>query len=120
MTRWFPVLSLMLACSEASPDSGAPAVVEDSGEPEHEEERDDCEEISIKVIGDEPPSVGDTWTVYLNCDAAVLTGTTVVRVDPVDLATIDDNVITWDLAGEGTLRVQVGNMRVEDTVVVSD
>ncbi len=110
---------LVLGCGDKAADSGLVAdtsAMED--EDDEGDERDDCEEVSIKVIGPQPPVLGDEWTVYLNCDEALMTGTTVVRVDPPDFAGIADNVISWTTAGEATLSVQVGSIRLYEDVTV--
>lgn len=119
------LLMMLAACGgEAGVDSAAAAVGDtgqegrtDSDEPEG---KAGCEEVAIKVIGEEPPVVGDSWTLYLDCDGAVMTGTTVVRVDPADFATLADNVVTWTTAGTADLSVQVGSTRLVEEVTVGE
>ena len=86
------LLTVLLACNKASVDSGTQADPEDTGSGTSDRDDDDddggCDELSIKVLGEDPPSVGDEWTVYMKCDDAVLTGTSVVRVDPVEMALV--------------------------------
>lgn len=118
------LLSVLLACNKASVDTGTPAALEDTGSGTSDRDDDDddgdCEELSIKVLGEDPPSVGDEWTVYMKCDDAVLTGTSVVRVDPVEMALVFDNVLTWQESGECLLSVQVGSFKEEETVTVGE
>ena len=81
-------------------DGGA----EDSGEPEVEP----CGEVWIDYMGEDEPHVGDEWTIWLRCDDALLVGPTVIRFDPLDFASVNENVVTWTQAGEGLMRVQTG------------
>ena len=118
------LLTVLLACGKTSSDSGDPPGSEDtsSGTSDRDDDDDDggCDELSIKVLGEDPPSVGDEWTVYMKCDDAVLTGTSVVRVDPVEMALVYDNVLTWQEAGECLLSVQVGGFKEEETVTIGE
>ncbi|MBN2799055.1 MAG: hypothetical protein JXX28_07895 [Deltaproteobacteria bacterium] len=93
-------LLLLLACSPETEDTGEPQVT-DPG----------CEVLEIQVDGEDPPSVGDLWTVGLHCDGAALLGATVVLVDPADTAQIDVNHVHFTREGELTLWVQVGRYR---------
>lgn len=79
-----------------------------------------CEETWIDYIGEDEPMVGDSWTVWLYCDDALLTGPTVIRFDPLDFATVQDNVVTWVRDGKGIMRVQTGAEWAELTVVVGE
>lgn len=81
-----------------------------------------CDEVWMKVDGPEFPVVGDTWTVWLYCDDALMTGATVLNVDPPSAATIeaDTTTLTWVEAGEATVRLQVGARWDEVTVEVGE
>lgn len=68
-----------------------------------------CEETWIDWVGSDQPHVGDEWTVWLYCDGALLTGPTVIRFDPLDFATVDENIVTFTEAGPGWMRVQTGS-----------
>ena len=117
------LIMLAAACGEPEEDDTSAALADaDTSEIQEEDEgtKEACEEVSIKVIGEEPPTVDSTWTVYMSCDGAVMTGATVVRIDPPDFASIADNVITWTTAGEAVLSVQIGSVRLTEDVVVSE
>lgn len=87
-------------------------------DPGDTESAEPCEELVVDVMGDDPPHVGDTWTVWLRCDGATLTGATVLRFDPPDFATIDDNQAAFLYVGEATMTIQVGRERVTREVEV--
>ncbi|MFZ5482145.1 MAG: hypothetical protein ACOZNI_35620 [Myxococcota bacterium] len=111
------MLTLLLAhaCAAPEEDSGEPA---DDTPPEETEEALTCETLEVRVDGVDPPHVGDTWSVILACDDAVLTGTGRVSVDPPDFASIDNLRVTFLYAGEGTVKMQVGSYRAERAVEV--
>jgi len=67
-----------------------------------------CDETSLFIDGPDEPRVSQSWTVLMRCDGDTLVGPMVVRIDPSSLASIDDNELTFNEAGEGQLRVQVG------------
>ena len=92
-----------------------PEVVEEE-EPEYEE----CVELSYEVLGPEEPVVGDTWIVWARCDGATLIGATVLRFDPSDFASLDENTATFLYAGTGTMKLRVGNQNFEQEVVVAE
>lgn len=85
---------------------------------EEEEEYEPCVETWIDYTGTDSPSVGDEWTVWLRCDGAILTGPTVIRFDPLDFASVEDNVITFARSGEGWMRLQTGVEWAELDIVV--
>jgi len=104
------------ACTDApQEDSAEEIVVEDS--PSGLE----CDTLDIRVTGEDPPSVGDTWTVWLWCnDDVLLTGATRLIFDPNDIATVTSNEVEFIRAGEATLLVQVGSRRQTRDVSVSE
>ncbi|NOY25135.1 MAG: hypothetical protein GXP62_04600 [Oligoflexia bacterium] len=77
-----------------------------------------CDENRIDYIGPDEPVVGDEWIVWLYCDEALLNGPMVLRFDPLDFASVADNVATWRLEGTGTMFVQTGSQRAEMEVTV--
>jgi hypothetical protein len=79
-----------------------------------------CEAITVDYDGPDEPHVGDTWTVWLRCDEALVTGPTIIQSDPLDFMHLKDNVVTWVYAGTGTLKVQVGTLIAYETVTVVD
>ena len=77
-----------------------------------------CDGVTVYVDGRDPPQVGDVWTVLLRCDGTTITGPMVLRIDPVDLALLDENTLTFQREGEGTVRAQVGSFRATREVTV--
>jgi hypothetical protein len=106
----------VLACSDAPEgDSAEEVVVEEAPTGLV------CDTLDIRVTGDDPPSVGDAWTVWLWCnDDTLLTGATRVSFDPNDIATVSSNEVEFLKAGEATLTVQVGSRRESRDVTVSE
>ena len=49
-----------------------------------------------------------------------MTGPSVVRVNPANFATIDENVLTFTQAGTATITVQVGAERGSGEVTVTE
>lgn len=84
------------------------------------EEYEGCEETWVNYVGEDEPVVGDEWTVWLYCDDALLTGPMIIRFDPLDFATVYDNVVTWRQTGEAMMYVQTGAERAELTVTVGE
>ncbi|MCB9779375.1 MAG: hypothetical protein H6742_12485 [Alphaproteobacteria bacterium] len=121
-----PLLMLLVGCDV--PGLGGSGKVDDTtddgdGSSTDVDEDDDdgwepCVETWVDFVGDEEPHVGDDWTVWLRCDGAILTGPTVIRLDPVEAAYVDENVLTWDQAGEVWLKVQTGTEWAETWVTV--
>ena len=116
LARMLPVC-LLLSCGEkedtASRDT-APQQVE-----EHEDSSG-CQAVTLDILGPEDPVVGDSWTVWLHCDEALLTGVTVLSFAPPEFATVDENVATFLYAGEATMRMQVGAYWQEQDVTVGE
>ena len=80
----------------------------------------DCTELTLKVHGEEAPRVGDTWTVFMYCDDVVLNGAGRLSFEPPDFARIDNNLATFLYAGDATMRMQMGNRRLEQAVTVAE
>lgn len=108
---WF-----FIACAEPEEDTAEEVVVQDT------EEREPCELIDIDHDESEPdpPAVGDSWTLFMWCDDMLLTGTARISVDPVDAAALDENVITFLVAGDLELTMQTGTYKTTETVTVLD
>ena len=107
---------LLLACASPALDTGDTGVVA-----EHEPDpMSGCDELELKIIGEDEPSVGDEWTVWLYCDGALLTGWGVLRFDPADFALVYDNVATFVYEGTASMTMQVGTFKESMTVTVSD
>ena len=112
-------LAACLGLGSGGDDTGGSVLLVDTADTEEDsEDEGGCEEVTLKVIGDEPPVVGDTWVVWLYCDDALMTGVMVVQIDPTDFALIEDNEVTFVTAGTGTLTVQTGSFRFEEEVTV--
>ena len=115
MYRYLFCVLVGVACSGNADDT-------DSGDTEPvdtEEEYKGCTETVIEVDGPESPVVGDSWTVWMHCDGVLMTGGMVIIFDPLDFATKDSNVITFSLAGEGEMMVQMGSYRETMDITVS-
>lgn len=104
---------LLTGCTGEDSDSAPPEETGDTFE--------GCEETEIFVDGRERPQVGDSWTIIMKCveDGAVIQGPAIIRITPRELATVDENVLTFQQIGEGEVRMQVGTYvsRVDVTVV---
>lgn len=72
-----------------------------------------CDHVAVDFSGPDDPKVGDTWTVFLECDGTNITSGLVIHLDPADLASVDGRSITFSRAGSGTLTVQGGAERAE-------
>lgn len=68
-----------------------------------------CEEVEVDYDGEDPPSVGTTWTLFPRCDGALVLGAVVIRVEPLESASLDENLITFEQAGICEISVQVGS-----------
>ena len=77
-----------------------------------------CDVLEVGYDGENPPSVGESWTVWPICDGSLVFGAMVVQVDPTSCATIDEGVVTWKEAGSCELMVQSGSQRAYETVEV--
>ncbi|MED5372810.1 MAG: hypothetical protein VX899_17460 [Myxococcota bacterium] len=110
------MLLLLLACT-AGEDTGT--VTEDT-EPVEYPEPEGCEEVGVGFDGEDPPAIGDTWTVWPTCDGKAVMGGTVIRVTPVDMAYQDGITLTWEKAGEAEIMAQTGPDRAYLTVTVTE
>ena len=109
------LLPILAACG--GPPPADTAAVEE--EEEAESEREPCGELTIRVNGEDPPTVGDRWYMLLVCDGAVMTGALRVIWDPNDIAAVDETD-TWTFlyAAEATLTMQAGSQRTSRAVTV--
>ena len=76
--------------------------------------------VPIEEMGN--PTVGESWTLIMYCDETVLMGPAVLRIDPADLATLDDSypTLTFIKAGTGEIQYQLGSRRVDTTVTIEE
>lgn len=110
------MFALLLACAPTTDDSAEPVHVVT-----HDTHVDNsCESLTLVVDGEDPPVVGDTWTLWMYCDEALVTGAMILQADPPDLATITDNNATFLRVGAGVMRLQVGNRQLEQAVEVGE
>lgn len=113
------IVAALLACSApVTTDTGEDAddsEVQDSGSDQPE-----CETADIRINGNDPPVVGDTWTIFLWCSDTLLTGATVVRFDPPQIAELYENEATFIEAGDAMLYMQVGRYTGERSVTVGE
>ena len=105
-----------LACT---PDEKDTAVLDSAEEVDYPAVHE-CAEVVLEFNGNDPPRVGDLWTIWLNCDGRVLMGASRIAVDPVEAATLDENELTWALAGEATIDMQTGQTKGSRTVTVQE
>ena len=123
-TSWW-LFSLFCASAWAcgGPDTGgADAASKDSGglpQPEAPAEDEGCESLTLGHDGPDTPVVGDQWAVFLRCDEATLVGASVLTVDPVEAAEIDENLVIFREPGPCTVRLQVGSRAATLDVVVN-
>lgn len=114
------LLTMLIACQAPATDDTA-AVVEDSAaDPVDSGTAQDCSKVSIRVDGNDPPSVGDDWTMFLWCDEVLLLGSTVVRFEPPEIARLEANNATFVEPGEAKLYMQVGRWSASRDVAVAD
>lgn len=110
--------ALLGACTGKDEDTGgdtSPEVV-DTGDYQGVE----CDVTEIRVDGNDPPVVGDTWSIFLWCDDALLTGAMVVQFTPPEVAELEENVATFVEPGSATLNVQVGRHRASRDVKIGE
>ncbi len=108
------LLMLLLACTNTAPS--------DTGEADTQEEPatgDPCEELEVRVTGDDPPQVGDEWTVWLWCDDALMLGATRLFFDPNDIATVSENRAAFLYEGTASMTIQVGSRRMSRDVTIT-
>jgi hypothetical protein len=87
----------------------------DSGGDEHL-----CDEVSLDLLGPDAPKVGDSWTIWVNCDDSRLLGPLVIRFDPIEFASLADNVATFQVAGTAELTVRSGTYELSTEVTVTE
>ena len=117
----FLALSMLLACT-GPVDEETAEPVDSSEEDSPQTTSHPCDEADpeIDVNGSSSPQVGDSWTVWLRCDGTLLIGTLVVRFEPNDFASLDDNVVTFLQPGTAEMTVQVGSIASSMDVTVSE
>lgn len=116
------MLFWLFACAGSPADSG----VDTADSTEHTDDTDgdfNCDfnrdSPEIRVNGEDPPSVGTEWDVFLWCGDVLMTGAMHISIDPPELAVIEDYQLTFVADGDGLLEVQVGSIRAERAVTVS-
>lgn len=113
------MMSLLLSCTDKVDE--AETGTSDTGTVEEgPDSTGGCDTVDLDVMGTDPPSVGDEWTVWLRCDGATLLGTTVLSFDPPRVATVTDNVATFLEAGDATMTMQVGAERASMDLTIQD
>lgn len=108
------MLALLLACEPDDVDTGDSAPAEESGAPESQT----CEVPEIDQDGEDPPKVGDVWTIFLKCDGTTMLGSSVIALEPATAATHNDNVLTWAEVGPATISLQTGRFKATRDVTV--
>lgn len=111
MSRWIVglILGLGLACTGKVEDS-VPEL-EDTAEDDPRNEPSGCDEVSIDFVGEDPPVVGDEWTLLPKCDGSPLMGAMVIQVEPTSAAELDENLLTWLEAGPAQIMLQAGQTK---------
>lgn len=105
---------LYIACTPEVDDTADTAPAESDEIPEIHE----CGEVELLFDGNDPPHVGDLWTIWLTCDGTVLMGASRIGITPVEAASANENELTWALAGEATIDMQTGQTKGSRTVTV--
>lgn len=95
-------------------------VTDDTAAEDTEPERLYCDTLSLDIGGPDSPVVGDVWYVWVDCDGARLLGGIVVRYDPVEGASLDENVLTFLEPGEGMVVVRAGTTELTQDVTVGE
>lgn len=111
------MLWMLLACLSPDGDS-APPETQDTERIKETAEPQGCEVLEVGHEGPDPGHVGDTWTVWPVCDGQAIFGAVVIRIDPTDMATQDNNELTWIRAGEVEIMAQAGSQRAYLTVQI--
>jgi hypothetical protein len=109
------LLLLLAACTGDAPQDTAPIE-----EVDDTPTVDPCEVLEIHVTGDDPPQVGDEWTLWMWCDNALMTGAMRLSFDPPEFATVSENRAQFLLVGDATLTLQVGSRRLSRDVTVTE
>jgi hypothetical protein len=108
------ILALLFACEPDDVDTGDSAPVEETEYPDTLE----CNTLELRADKEDPPHVGEDWTIFLFCDDVLLTGASKVGLDPTDAATVNENVLTWAKPGDATITLQTGRFKTERDVSV--
>lgn len=111
-------LGLGLACTGKVEDSVPEP--EDTAYEDPRNEPSGCEELEIDFAGEDPPSVGDEWTLLPKCDGSVLIGAMVIQVEPSSAATLDETLLTWQEAGPAEIMLQAGSKKAYLDVEVGE
>ena len=113
IARLLPLL-LVLGCDGGTDDTDTDPPVDtgrDTGDA-------GCDEATVWVDGPDQPQVDDVWTVLLRCDGVTVQGPMVLRVEPAELAFLEENTLRFLMVGDGLVKVQVGSFRAEREVTV--
>ncbi len=78
-----------------------------------------CDVVGFQIDGPEAPRVGDSWTILLTCDDAIVTGAFRLAFSPPDFVRWEDTTATFRRAGSATLTGQAGTRRATMDVVVT-
>ena len=108
------MFTLLLACEPDEIDTADSAPVEETEYPEVVE----CDSLEIRADGNDPPVVGDVWTIFLICDDVLLAGASHVGLDPAESATANENVLTWAQPGPAVITLQTGRFKTTREVTV--
>ncbi len=111
-------LGLAVACSGKADTADTAGIATTNPTPTNTYVPDPCDVVEIDYDGEDEPSVGDSWTLFMRCDGAVMMGATVIQFDPMSFATIAENVITFQEVGAGTLFMQTGSYQAELDITV--
>ena len=84
-----------------------------------EEDEHSCSSVTLDLLGPDEPVVGDTWTIWMDCDGTRLLGPMVIHFEPSDFVDLDDNVAIFQYAGTAELSVRSGVYDLSEEVTVS-
>lgn len=87
---------------------------------EEEEDEHTCYQVSLDLLGPEEPVVGDSWVIWVDCDGTRLLGPMVIRFDPSDFVSLEDNVAVFQYAGTAELTVRSGVYDLQAEVTVEE
>ena len=111
------LLLAMLACSDGD---GLDSTTDTSTAAVDTMTRTACEVVGFRIDGPEAPRVGDSWTILLTCDDAVVTGAFRLAFTPPDFAELRNNVATFTQPGSASLMGQAGTRRATMDVIVTE
>jgi len=106
--------AIFIGCDKPEEDTASfttdsSSTVDEDWDSTTDEDGGGCDEVTVDFDGDDPPSVGTTWTLFPRCDGAVVMGAIVIRVEPPEAALLDENIITFTQAGICEISAQVGS-----------